>query len=234
MFIAVLALDEARQRGHRWDLVCCVTESESMIEDEKSHHPVQPHDEPAPSVLPREDSDDLVQHFLRTWWAPTLLYSPALKLSIVVLFLGFGGLCAWMYTQVGLGFDLMDLTPDQSYARDFLESIKSMMGGALNGRLDVYLVYSHEDFHTAETQNAMNTFNTQVRAAPETYDVVEWMQTFYAYANVTQPQFMQGGVFVPGSAAAFGATMKSFLNYTCPSTATAGCSPGADPNSSKL
>lgn len=150
------------------------------------------------------------------------------KVGIVLLFLGFGGLCSFWYTQVGLGFDLIDLTPDDSYVRDFFVSVEQKTG-RITGRVDAYLVYSHVEFHTAETQNAMNAFNARVRAAPEMYAVVEWMPTFYAYTNRTQPQFMQSGVFVPGSAAAFGAAMRAFLNYTCPSAA-AGCVPGTRPN----
>jgi len=68
-----------------------------------------------------------------------------------------------------------------------------------------------------------------VQAAPEVHEVVEWMATFYDYTNSTQPQLMQGGVFVPGSASAFGAAMRAFLNYTCASAAD-GCTEGTRPN----
>jgi len=248
-FVALLALDERRQRSQKYDCLCC------FGEDAQQEGSAPPATSPVPLVsgslipsnsevghpshaeilkVPVEETDESeqtetpLQHFLRHSFVPCILHSTTTKTGILTLFLAFSGVCIWAYHNATIGFNLMDLTPDKSYVRDYFECLKRITG-TTQIRTETTLVFAYNDFHLASTQNAMALTLNAWAANQYIYIVKSWLPIFYSYTNTSQPQYMVNGVFVPGSDTTFGSTMKQFLNYTCP-VGVATCTPGTKPN----
>lgn len=215
-FVAMLSLDERRQRANKLDFLCCVSVHTPPIAGDASETPYS--------------HETVSQKMMRTSFGPMLLYSMPVKIGILLCFFCISGLCGYLYGSVGIGFDLLDLTPDQSYVKDYFEMQQKLTGSILSN-LQPNLVYTHVAFHTARVQAAMIAFEKLVNESSYIIAVAPWLPKFYNFINSTQPSMMVSGYYVPGSAAAYGTALKSFLNLTCPTASLdPNCRSGSKPN----
>jgi hypothetical protein len=84
-----------------------------------------------------------------------VLMHPASKVAVVVVFVGLAGVLGYIgMEKTSTGFELVDLTPDDSYVRDFFDIQESAFGSVV-GRLPTKLYFKQLEYHEAGVQGDM-------------------------------------------------------------------------------
>ena len=107
-FAAMLALDARRQDARRYDCFACVESKAEVVAAAASAKPAA------------------LQRFMAGY--ARVLLKPPVKALVLVVFGAVLGLSSWGWTKTTSGFDLIDLTPDDSYVRDFFELNQQLLG----------------------------------------------------------------------------------------------------------
>ena len=76
-----------------------------------------------------------------------------------------GGNC-WAWTQTTSGFSLIDLSPDQSYVRDFI-NMNQDMTGSQEGQVLANMHTKQLEYHEAAVQREYANLHAMLRASPK-------------------------------------------------------------------
>ena len=101
----------------------------------------------------REYPQTLSRRFMR-WYARGLM-QPAVKALVLLVFVGATAFFGYIAVEeTTTGFELVDLTPDQSYVRNFFDT-KEEMFGSVTGKLPTNLYFKDIDYPSADVQLEM-------------------------------------------------------------------------------
>ncbi|XP_028659508.1 NPC intracellular cholesterol transporter 1 [Erpetoichthys calabaricus] len=126
-FVSLLGLDIRRQESNRWDMLCCVKQTEN------SEH----------------KSDGVLFTFFKTLYAPFIL-KEWVRPIVVAFFIGILSFSIAVVDKVEIGLDQKISMPDDSYMVDYFESL----GNYLHAGPPVYFVVKEgHDYKTQEGQN---------------------------------------------------------------------------------
>eukprot|EP00435_Cladocopium_sp_Y103_P023066 s1763_g5.t1 len=107
----------------------------------------------------------------------------------ILLFLAVAGISAWQVSNgLGTDFDIMDLTPDQSFLRDFYNKEQEHFGGLSTGGLALPTNYYIRDvnFSTVEVQRSMEQVGAEMLALKSINSergLKSWHTFFTLWAN---------------------------------------------------
>lgn len=107
----------------------------------------------------------------------------------LLLFLAVAGIAAWQVSNgLGTDFDIMDLTPDQSFLRDFYNKEQEHFGGLSTGGLALPTNYYIRDvnFSTVEVQRSMEQVGAEMLALKSINSergLKSWHTIFTLWAN---------------------------------------------------
>eukprot|EP00435_Cladocopium_sp_Y103_P023434 s1754_g5.t1 len=169
-FCALLTLDAQRQRARRLDPFLCVAGSSCLpaLKDETQREPL----------------GEALAAMIR------LLTGNVIGIVVTILiFLAVAGVSVW---QVSLGlstdFDIMDLSPDQSFLRDFYNMEQEHFGGLSTGGLALPTAYyvRDVDFSTVEVQRYLEELGAEIVALDgvnQDRGLKSWHSVFTLWAN---------------------------------------------------
>jgi hypothetical protein len=116
---------------------------------------------------------------------------PSVKVAVLASFAAMAASSTWAATQLVPNFELRDLCPDESYARDYMNEIERLFGTLVDS-LPVYFITKGEadgvQYHTFEAQLAMSDLTEALLAAPSIHGpVFSWHQAFTSWIDTTIP-----------------------------------------------
>jgi Niemann-Pick C1 protein len=97
--------------------------------------------------------------FMRKF-AETLM-KPTVKGPVFMAFVAFTAVCGWGVSQASTGFDVANLTPDDSYVRTYLSRQRVLYKGVSN-ELRTSIVFKSLDYHDAVVQTEIKNVEAKV------------------------------------------------------------------------
>jgi CRP-like cAMP-binding protein len=170
-FAAILALDAQRQEAQRLDCLPCFRAGGAF---EKRGH-----------AMP------LIQRGIRSF-AGILLTSVGKVVALTIFFCVLGANC-WAWTKTTSGFDIIDLTPDSSYARDYMNLNLELAGSDLT--TISFSVYTKAmDYHDAQVQAMYMKLHDDLLTNPKVDPALmrSWylsFQQFLAHPSILQSSY---------------------------------------------
>lgn len=157
-FAGMLALDARRQEARRYDCLPCMKSKASM----------------GVSVTQQER---LLQRGFKAY--AVCLLKPPVKIAVMTIFAGVLGANSWAWTKTTSGFDLVDLTPDESYVRDFVNLNTELLGSA-SGKIPFQVYTKGLAYHTEATQIGYQALHDAIASDPkvDATTVDSWYQAF--------------------------------------------------------
>lgn len=204
-FSALLVLDAERIKHNKWDFLFCFTSSRASSlktvgsvegedktgKEEEGYHQVQIEEsnEPMKVVKPIDDNGNekkpltLLQHFFSEIYFP-FISIPTVRVVVVLGFLGLLGACIYGCTRVTQGFDVIDLVPDDSYVRDYVENARDLDLFIFEQNTPTELVYKDIPYHQQDTQEEMIRLETEFIELPHNAGpVTSWISEFISWAR---------------------------------------------------
>ena len=201
LFVALLVLDERRLAAKRCECACCCLPEVAEVGDKANDAPV------ASSGVVLEQTDaSSAQRGLNDWLAdryvPQLTSKAGIAVTLVV-FTAFTGMNVYGISQLTENFDPVDLVPDESYARIFINKARSFELMEWDYYMTAGMYYEDVDYHKPEVQDAIVALETDALANKHTDDafIFSWMAAFRSWANDSEYD----------NAAIFSAAVQDFL-----------------------
>ena len=135
------------------------------------------------------------QWLLAEYYWP-LLQLPAVRIAIVLVFLGLLGACTWGATEVTQGFDVADLTPDDSYVRSYISAARELDLFIFEDNSPVEIVFKDISYHEQQTQEEMLDVQdgfTAARFRHNSGPFSSWIEDFTAWVQSSDSPY-QGDV----------------------------------------
>jgi hypothetical protein len=173
---ALLVLDEERIQDKRMDCCTCIQVSSDIeaIENSGVYHVAY-----STKSVPERVMSWYARHLLRPW----------AKASVLVVFLAYAGFCAYSTTLLKQHFDMAELLPADSYAKDFLHSIE-----AYTSRVLGVTIYFRGDIDQLDpsTQKEMNEYIDELSGLPQFADepLLCWFRDLDHFRSTTLAQSM--------------------------------------------
>ena len=183
-FAGMLALDTRRMEGNRFDCLPCIT-SKTAADRPKA-----------------EPADNGLQKCFASY-SKFLLQMPV-KIVVLAVFGSMLAVNSWGWTQTTSGFDLVDLTPDESYVRDFV-NLNTELLGSPSGKVPFNIYTQEMDYHTADVQTKYEALHDALAASDRVESVNSWYLNFKASLAATSTP-------MPTTAATFYPAVQSWLN----------------------
>jgi hypothetical protein len=164
-FAGMLALDTRRQESHRYDCLPCIKAKASNDA----------------AAVPEQES--MLQRGFKAY--ASWLLKPTVKAAVLVIFAAVLSANTWGWTQTTSGFELVDLTPDESYVRDFVNLNAELLGSA-TGKIPFQVYTKDLDYHTQATQHSYQALHDAVASDPkvEASTVNSWYLEFMQSSSV--------------------------------------------------
>jgi hypothetical protein len=164
-FAGMLALDSRRQESQRYDCLPCIKSKATVDEG------------------PAEPEESALQRGFRKY-AEILLKKPV-KVAVLVVFTAMLSVNVWGWTQTTSGFELVDLTPDESYVRDFVNLNLNLLGTP-TGKIPFQVYTKGLPYHTAATQTSYLALHDALAAEPkvDAPTIDSWYAAFMASEGV--------------------------------------------------
>lgn len=123
-FVALLTMDANRQKAGRFDWCCCFKSKQFLEEDRMPRGVALPAEQDTYSADPEVRHLGSVGTFMKDTYTPFIL-SAAGKLVVLLGTAAILSAGIWGATQATQGFDVLDLTPDDHFARDYADVAKT-------------------------------------------------------------------------------------------------------------
>ena len=138
------------------------------------------------------------------------LLKPPVKIAVLVIFAAVLSANTWSWAQTTSGFELVDLTPDESYVRDFVDLNAELLGSA-TGKVPFQVYTKNLDYHTQATQNSYQALHDAVSSDPkvEASTVDSWYLEFMKSSVVDAASRDAAGWY---TASTFYPTLFEWLN----------------------
>lgn len=147
----------------------------------------------AGNVMALFSQDDRLRGFIRKFYAPFVTKNLATKLSIVLIFFGYCGFSLYCATKVTTDFDVIDLSPDDSYMRDYLNVLRATHPDRGQTRFGMY--YRHSDHESAASRNVVEAHETEIPALQFVGPHVRsWFQAFRTYTDAQNMTIANGSI----------------------------------------
>lgn len=174
MFVACLALETKREERNLPDCCCCAEVCKPAEERAASVEAARRASDEAHNVATKikvegqlqaskssafvaQNSRTKLGAFLEDHYTPFLAKRPV-QGAVVLLFLGFTGLNAYFAAdKVEEGFDIVDITPDESYMRDYLNNQKDYGLSLFDEYLPTWVYFDNVKYWEAEEQKKVTT-----------------------------------------------------------------------------
>jgi predicted RND superfamily exporter protein len=179
LFPALLALDQRRRKANRMDFLCCIRMG--------TNDPTE--DEP--------EGDSLSVRIMEKY-TKAITHNIVVKLIIVAAFIIVSALCLWQAVdKTDTEFDILDVTPDESYMRDYL-NVEEQYWKGVSSELNtpVGLYFRDIDFSDGAIQAKMHTAENDllnVGCINEDVAIVSWHRQFTQWADNSGKQLTQVG-----------------------------------------
>jgi len=153
-FVALITLDDRRQKANRCDFLLCCTSSKSTSDTDATG-------DGANEPETRSNCGDKIVH-----WYATILLKPVTKVLVLLLFAGLLGAGAWLTSGIESYLDGRDLLPTDSYVLTYFNDLEDYGGGgAVN--FQFFGVYFRDvDFSDPEIQDHMTNYVTDLSQLP--------------------------------------------------------------------
>lgn len=180
VFSPALAMDLRRQRSGRYDVFCCARRKPAPVRAADAANS-------APLATPQVS---MLQKFLRSFYAPTLLRSKFVAGLVVLLFAGLAGAAVFGTTQLEQGLPLVDLSNDGSPVQQFFLEDKRYFGG--DDVFNFQVVMKHE-------QSAVAQAVARGADAASTVDatVMTQLNMFSVHSGLLGSQYVDGSTITP-------------------------------------
>eukprot|EP01043_Picozoa_sp_COSAG02_P012687 COSAG02_NODE_493_length_21166_cov_13.181318_16_plen_742_part_00 len=158
-FAGMVALDTRRQESHRYDCLPCIKSKASN------------------DVTAVPEQNRMLQRGFKLY--ASYLLKPPVKIAVLLLFAAVLSANTWGWTQTTSGFDLVDLTPDESYVRDFVNLNTDLLGSA-TGKIPFQVYTKDLSYHTRATHTSYQALHDAIAADPkvEASTVNSWFLEF--------------------------------------------------------
>jgi len=172
-FTAILALEAKRRNAHRVDCFCCFRSSSAPVaEDFEVNKDGQ------------AEHLTFTQKLFRDRISPFLM-KPMVKALVIFAFLALTASSVYGVMNVTQGFELQDVTPDDSYARDFLD-MRDQEFRDVTYDLDLYI--KDVDYHSSATTEQLDEYVETITDSKWSLLPLEsWMVDFKTYIGATAP-----------------------------------------------
>ena len=150
-----------------------------------------------------------ILYVFREWYAPFLM-DKRTKVAVLVLFGAFFGTMAYFSSKLEVGFDVADLTPFDSYYRDYLSvtSDLELLSTENTQPFDVFL-YEY-DYEKAEVQREILRLQEEISLKSYNREEVgSWLSSFIAWSSEALPGKVQDGIYA--DEATFYQSLSKFL-----------------------
>lgn len=151
-FIALVALDDKRQKASRWDFFFCFTSSRTDSE-ETADHPTAPETN-------LSCGSKLVEGYA------TLLLKPCTKVFVLILFAGLLGVGIWITSGIESALDGRDLLPTDSYVLKYINDLDDYGGGGAEQFQFAGVYFRDVDFSNPVVQVQMTQYVNDLVALP--------------------------------------------------------------------
>ena len=179
----MLALDEDRRQAGRMNWLCCLKACGSSEGGGTTTDDGAP---PPPSMLSNCMGS----------CTKAVVSNPAAKVAVLAVFAAMAGTSVWSVASgIDTGFDIIDLTPDVSYLRDYLDQSTELYGDA--GGLPATAFLAGVDLSSLKNQMAvldMSKAALDLDYVDADTPVSSWLESFSDWARSQQ----MGMAFVPG------------------------------------
>ena len=172
-FIALLAIDDRRQKASRRDCCpCCTARPIDELEEEEA-------------ARVAETSVPFTTKLVESYG--NILMKPVSKVLVLLTFTGLLVLGALGASKQTTEFDFRDLTPPDSFVRDFYSALDSFFGAAAGIRFESACYFRDIDVSEEDNQEAMFSFvNDMVDLESINYQPTSfWLRDFLFYVNGT-------------------------------------------------
>ena len=160
MFIALLSWDAKRMEEGRYDVLTCLSSnggfvSPQPIETDDKMEPVTVEGGPSPKSVAFGDEDSILKKFIHDIYAPALTKTPV-RIAILLFFGLLTIFGVWGTAMGSIGFELTDLMPDDSYAREYVQTARSLDLFFIENNVNVGIYFKDGvDYSNQEVQVTM-------------------------------------------------------------------------------
>jgi len=151
-FIALIALDDRRQRSNRCDFLVCCTTSKSTAEESEARDRAE---------AGRRTCGDKIVHGYAT-----ILLKPYTKVFVLFLFSGLLSAGGWYASGIKSELDARDLLPTDSYVLDYFNDLEDYGGGGAVNFQFVGVYFRDVDFSDPVIQDHMRNYITDLSRLP--------------------------------------------------------------------
>eukprot|EP00747_Dinoflagellata_sp_TGD_P222405 gnl/TRDRNA2_/TRDRNA2_94111_c0_seq1.p1 gnl/TRDRNA2_/TRDRNA2_94111_c0~~gnl/TRDRNA2_/TRDRNA2_94111_c0_seq1.p1 ORF type:complete len:893 (-),score=185.54 gnl/TRDRNA2_/TRDRNA2_94111_c0_seq1:209-2551(-) len=175
-FCSMLALDARRQAASRCDVLCCVKLPQQAGEIEG------------------EAGSESFSERMMVSYTKAITSSTFVKLALIAIFLTFTGVCLWQaIDKTDTDFNVIDLTPDKSYMRAYLDAEVGYWGVQSAGSVELHLRGLNESDAgvQAEIRKAEDEM-LQLQVVNTEEGIKSWHRSFTAWARENKGRGPEG------------------------------------------
>lgn len=157
-YSVLLYWDAIRRDKDQLDMLCCLG---SFPADRTDAAPKQTviaikandYEAPVDHAMDTDDGEDLttLQLFFRDMYFP-LIDNLKVRVVITVIFVAYLAVSLWAITEVNVGFDILILTPDNSYVRDFINEGRKVDLWLQDKVVPVGMYFEDNSYHMQHVQ----------------------------------------------------------------------------------